>query len=277
MKKKSKIISGVCIVAAALIGISVWNTWFSATKIAFVNFQTIQQGSISKANDNSSVKLSEVSLDNLDRLASYDMVFVNGMGLRIVEEQRQQIQQAADKGVPIYTSMATNPANNICNLDSVQQNLIRGYLTNGGKTNYRNMLNYIRKAIDGKVSSIQEVEAPVERPSDMLYHAGLTNPDDELEFLSVADYEKFMKENNLYKEGAKKIMITGQMADATGLIEALEKEGYNVYPVQSMTRFMSFIDEIEPNAIINMAHGRMGDKMVDYLKAKNILLFLPES
>lgn len=275
MKKKSKIISGVCIVAAALIGISVWNAWFSTTKIAFVNFQTIQQGSISKANDNSSVKLSEVSLDNLDHLASYDMVFVNGMGLRIVEEQRQQIQQAADKGVPIYTSMATNPANNICNLDSVQQNLIRGYLTNGGKTNYRNMLNYIRKAIDGKVSSVPEVENPVERPSDMLYHAGLTNPDDELEFLSVADYEKFMKENNLYKEGAKKIMITGQMADATGLIEALEKEGYNVYPVQSMTRFMSFIDEIEPNAIINMAHGRMGDKMVDYLKAKNILLFAP--
>lgn len=275
MKKKSKIILGVCIVAAALIGMSVWNAWFSPTKIAFINFQTIQQGSISKANDNSSIKLSEVSIDNLDRLTGYDMVFINGMGLRIVEEQRQQIQQAADKGIPVYTSMATNPANNICNLDSVQQNLIRGYLTNGGKTNYRNMLNYIRKAIDGKISSIPEVEDPAERPSDMLYHAGLTNPDDELEFLTVADYEKFMKDNRLYKEGARKIMITGQMADATGLIEALEKEGYNVYPVQSMIRFMSFIDEIEPDAIINMAHGRMGDKMVDYLKAKNILLFAP--
>ena len=275
MKKKSKIILGVCIVAAALIGMSVWNTWFSPTKIAFINFQTIQQGSISKANDNSSIKLSEVSLDNLDRLTGYDMVFINGMGLHIVEEQRQQIQQAADKGIPVYTSMATNPANNICNLDSVQQNLIRGYLTNGGKTNYRNMLNYIRKAIDGKISSIPEVEDPAERPSDMLYHAGLTNPDDELEFLTVADYEKFMKDNRLYKEGARKIMITGQMADATGLIEALEKEGYNVYPVQSMTKFMSFIDEVQPNAIINMAHGRMGDKMVDYLKAKNILLFAP--
>lgn len=275
MKKKSKIILGVCIVAAALIGMSVWNTWFSPTKIAFINFQTIQQGSISKANDNSSIKLSEVSLDNLDRLTGYDMVFINGMGLRIVEEQRQQIQQAADKGIPVYTSMATNPANNICNLDSVQQNLIRGYLTNGGKTNYRNMLNYIRKAIDGKISSIPEVEDPAERPSDMLYHAGLTNPDDELEFLTVADYEKFMKDNRLYKEGARKIMITGQMADATKLIEALEKEGYNVYPVQSMTKFMSFIDEVQPDAIINMAHGRMGDKMVDYLKAKNILLFAP--
>ena len=275
MKKKSKIILGVCTVAAALIGMSVWNIWFSPTKIAFINFQTIQQGSISKANDNLSIKLSEVSLDNLDRLTGYDMVFINGMGLRIVEEQRQQIQQAADKGIPVYTSMATNPANNICNLDSVQQNLIRGYLTNGGKTNYRNMLNYIRKAIDGKISSIPEVEDPAERPSDMLYHAGLTNPDDELEFLTVANYEKFMKDNRLYKEGARKIMITGQMADATGLIEALEKEGYNVYPVQSMTRFMSFIDEVQPDAVINMAHGRMGDRMVDYLKTKNILLFAP--
>ena len=42
-----------------------------------------------------------------------------------------------------------------------------------------------------------------------------------------------------------------------------------------MTKFMSFIDEVQPDAIINMAHGRMGDKMVDYLKAKNILLFAP--
>ena len=275
MKKKSKIILGGCIVVAALAGLSVWNTWFSATKIAFVNFQTIQQGSISKANDNSFIKLSEVSLDNLDRLANYDMVFINGMGLRIVEEQRQQIQQAADKGIPVYTSMATNPANNICNLDSIQQNLIRGYLSNGGKTNYRNMLNYIRKAIDGKASAVPEVEDPVERPSDMLYHAGISNPDDELEFLTVTDYEKFTRDNNLYKEGARKIMITGQMADATDLIKALENAGYNVYPVQSMTRFMSFIDEVQPDAVINMAHGRMGDKMVDYLKAKNILLFAP--
>ena len=275
MKKKSKIILGGCIVVAALIGLSAWNAWFSATKIAFVNFQTIQQGSISKANDNSFIKLSEVSLDNLDRLTSYDMVFINGMGLRIVEEQRQQIQQAADKGIPVYTSMATNPANNICNLDSIQQNLIRGYLSNGGKTNYRNMLNYIRKAIDGKASVVPEVEDPTERPSDMLYHAGISNPDDEQEFLTVADYEKFMQENNLYKEGARKIMITGQMADATDLIKALENAGYNVYPVQSMTRFMSFIEEVQPDAVINMAHGRMGDKMVDYLKARNILLFAP--
>ena len=275
MTKKSKIILGGCIIVAALAGLSVWNTWFGSTKIAFVNFQTIQQGSISKANDNSFITLSEVSVDQLNRLTDYDMVFINGMGLRIVEEQRQQIQQVADKGIPVYTSMATNPENNICNLDSVQQNLIRGYLASGGKTNYRNLLNYIRKAIDGKVCAIEEVKDPIERPNDMLYHAGIKDPDEEMEFLTVADYEKFMKENNLYQEGAKKVVITGQMADATDLISALEKEGYNVYPIQSTMRFMSFISEIQPDAVINMAHGRMGDKMVEYLKEQNIQLFAP--
>lgn len=273
--KKKRIIIACCIVAAILIGVFVWHTCFSATKIAFVNFQTINLGSISKANDNPFIKLSEVSVDNLDQLTGYDMVFVNGMGLRIVEEQREQIQRAADKGIPVYTSMATNPANNICTLDSAQMKQIRQYLNNGGKVNYRNLLSYVRKKIDGKIISAPTPDAPVEKPTDILYHAGLKNPDDELEFLNVADYEKFLRDNKLYKEGARKIVITGQMADATGLIKALEEYGHNVYPVSSFTRFMEFINRIQPDVVINMAHGRMGDDMVEYLEAHNILLLAP--
>lgn len=273
--KKKQIIIACCVVAVILIGVFVWNSCFSATKIAFVNFQTINLGNISKANDNAFIKLREVSVDNLDQLAGYDMVFVNGMGLRIVEEQRAQIQQAADKGVPVYTSMATNPANNICNLDTAQAKLLHQYLSNAGKINYRNMLNYVRKDLDGKLIYAPAAEAPVERPTDILYHAGIKDPDDEREFLAVADYEKFLRENGLYKEGARKIVITGQMADATGLIKALEEAGHNVYPVSSFTRFMNFISEIQPDAVINMAHGRMGDAMVEYLKTNNIPLFAP--
>ena len=273
--KKKQIITACCVAAAILVGVFVWRTCFSATKIAFVNFQTINLGNISKANDNSFVKLREVSTDHLDELTGYDMVFVNGMGLRIVEEQRQLIQRAAGKGVPVYTSMATNPANNICNLDSVQMKQIRQYLTHAGKVNYRNLLSYVRKEIDGKLISAPAPEAPVEKPTDLLYHAGVKNPDDEMEFLNVSDYEKFLRENGLYKEGARKIVITGQMADATELIKALEEAGHNVYPVSSFTRFMEFVREIGPDAVINMAHGRMGDAMVEYLKEHNIPLFAP--
>lgn len=273
--KKKQIIIACCAAALILIGVFVWRSCFSATKIAFVNFQTINLGSISKANDNSFIKLRDISLDDLDQLTGYDMVFVNGMGLRVVEEQRAQIQRAADKGVPVYTSMATNPANNICNLDSVQMKQIRQYLNNGGKVNYRNLLSYVRKEIDGKIISAPEADAPIEKPTDILYHAGIKDPDDELEFLTVADYEKFLRDNKIYKEGARKVVITGQMADATGLIKALEEAGHNVYPVSSFTRFMEFINQIQPDAVINMAHGRMGDEMVEYMKANNILLFAP--
>ena len=83
------------------------------------------------------------------------------------------------------------------------------------------------------------------------------------------------KSKQLYKEGAKKIVVTGQMADATGLIDTLERVGYNVYPVLSLRRLLDFVREISPDAIINMAHGRLGDEVVKYLEERNILLFAP--
>ncbi len=274
MKMKRKIILTLAALVAVLLGVWVYGTWFGVTRVAFVNFQTISMGSIAKANDNPMVKVYEVGTDELDELTGYDMVFVNGMGLGIVAGQRAQIQRAARRGVPVYTTMATNPANNICSTDSLHVAKLAAYL-GGGRRNYRNMLNYIRQEIDGKIGHTPEVEEPVERASDILYHAGVQSPDEEAEFLTVADYEKFLRDNGLYKEGARRIAVTGQMADATGLIAALEKAGYNVYPVSSLRKVMDFLEEIQPDAVINMAHGRMGDRMVEFLKERNILLFSP--
>jgi cobaltochelatase CobN len=274
MKMKRKIILTLAALVAVLLGVWVYGTWFGVTRVAFVNFQTISMGSIAKANDNPMVKVYEVGTDELDELTGYDMVFVNGMGLGIVAGQRAQIQRAARRGVPVYTTMATNPANNICSTDSLHAAKLAAYL-GGGRRNYRNMLNYIRQEIDGKIGHTPEVEEPVERASDILYHAGVQSPEEEAEFLTVADYEKFLRDNGLYKEGARRIAVTGQMADATGLIAALEKAGYNVYPVSSLRKVMDFLEEIHPDAVINMAHGRMGDRMVEFLKEKNILLFSP--
>ena len=264
-----------CLLIIVLLGIWAYNVWFGTTKIAFVNFQTITMGGIAKANDNSFIKLQEVPVEELDRLSGFDMVFVNGMGLRVVEEQRQQIQKAADKGVLVYTTMATNPANNICTIDSVDQVALRGYLGSGGRRNYKNMLNYIRKNMDKKLISVEEPGVPIERSSDVLYHVDVDKSGDELDFVSVEEYEKYLKSKQLYKEGAKKIVVTGQMADATGLIDTLERVGYNVYPVLSLRRLLDFVREISPDAIINMAHGRLGDEGVKYLEERNILLFAP--
>lgn len=273
MKKRMSI---VCAAVLLLVcGIGGYREWFGVTKVALVNFQAITMGDLARSNDNPAIELDEVGTDRLGELGRYDMVLVNGMGLKLVEKEREQIQRAAGRGVPVYTTMATNPANAICSLDSAHLAKVAAYLENGGRRNYRNLLNYIRKEVDRKIGRINEPEEPVERASDVLYHAGMKEGREEVEFATVAGYERFLKENGLFRKDARRIAVTGQMADPQGLIEALEREGYNVYPVAAMRKMMDFLEEIKPDAVIHMAHGRMGDRMVEFLKRRNILLFAP--
>ena len=84
---KKKIVITCIVVLMAALGVWIYNTWFGTTKVAFVNFQTISIGAIAKANDNPKVKVADVPTDRLDELTRYDMVFINGMGLRVVEEE----------------------------------------------------------------------------------------------------------------------------------------------------------------------------------------------
>lgn len=277
MKKRKFILCGGLVVVVILL-FAIWNSWFSATKIGFINYQVINLGEISKANDNSFIKLGELSVEELDKLGSYDMVFINAMGLRITEEQRAVIRKAADNGLPVLSTAVTNPANNICSLDSATAAPLRGYLANGGRRNYRSMLNYVRKVIDGKIVSTKEPETVQEAANEMLYHVAPKNPDEEPEgFNTVAEYNRFLQDNGLWKEDAPRIIITGQMGEPTDLISKLEETGNVVYPVRRMKAFITRhqIDSVQPSAVINMAHGRMGDYMVEYLSKQNIPLFAP--
>lgn len=277
MKKRIWLIGDSLAVVLLAIWVG-WNFWFSPTKIAFINYQVITLGQISKANDNSFIQITELSTDELDQLKHFDMVFINGMGLRITESQRDMIQQAADEGLPILTSAATNPANNINSIDAACRDSIMLYLSNGGRRNYRSMLNYIRKDIDQKKFYIHEPETVVERSNDLLYHINPSKPDDEeLGFNTISEYNQFLKKNNLYTEGSPAIIITGQMGEPTDLIRKLEETGNRVYPVRAMNILIQehMIDSINPSAVINMAHGRMGEYIVDYLTQQNIPLFAP--
>lgn len=277
MKRKIYLWGGIVavILAAAFF---VYSKWMSATKVAFVNYQIITLGEIHKANDNSFIKIATVDTEELDKLKGYDMVFINAMGLRITEEQRAQIQKAADEGLPVLSTAVTNPANKIISIDSLQADTLKQYLSNGGRHNYRSMLNYVRKYIDGKKFSLHEPKAVVERANDMLYHAVPGKPDEEeLGFNSIAEYHAFLRKHGLLKEGAPRIIITGPMGQPADLIRRLEETGNVVYPVRNMKNLIGnhHIDSVQPSAVINMAHGRMGDYIVDYLAQQNIPLFAP--
>ena len=275
-KGHKKIWAGIGIGVLVVLLIVFYFNWLSRTKIAFVNYQPVTLQTISQANNNPMIKLYEVSVDDLDDLDDYDVVLITGMGLQITAEQRNLIQKAADGGTPIYTSMATNPDNNISNFTLEESALITKYMMSLSKKNCRSMLNFLRRNVDGKIIFTGNIEKPQQKPDDYLFYpAENASDEDENEFFSVKDYEQFMKSKGIWFDGHAKIVVTGVISDPTDLIKALVKKQYNVYPISSFLRLRQFVEEIEPNAIINMAHGRLGDEMVEYLKENNVLLFDP--
>lgn len=254
-----------------------YSAWVGTTRIAFLNYQAIALGQISHANDNAMIKLSEITTDDFDHLDDYDMIIVNGMGLRIDENQRKQLEEASYK-VPTLTHAATNPANNIVSVDNFDADYLMQYIENGGKKNYQSMLAYIRKFIDGKKFMAPEPERVNERPDCLLTHFDPKDEKgDELGFNSIREYNAFLAKNGLYKEGAPTIMLTGFMGAAPDMEKAFEKKGFMVYRINKLQSFIAghHADSIQANAVVNMAHGRLGDYFVEFLKQKNIPLFSP--
>ena len=216
--------------------------------------------------------------DDLSSLDGYDAVCIEAMGLRLTEEQREQIERARKKGVPIVSTMITNPDNDFTSMDSIVADTLRKYIANGGQENYRSMLSYVRKYIDGKLIYAPKPHVLVEQKYGLLYTYDRSDADREpIQFHSVAEYRKYLHRNGLLKVHASAIIITGSIGEPKELIARLEDTGNTVYPVNSIREFIEghHADSIPVAAVINMAHGRMGDNMVNYLKTRNIPLFAP--
>ena len=279
IQKTAKIIT--YIVVSILVVLILWGLWAymgAPTRVAFLNYQVLQLGQISRANDNPSVRLYELSPEDASKAGHYDILLINGMGLRITEEQRAEIQRAAERGLPVLSTMVTNPANDINTVDSVLAPQLRAYLSNGGPANYRNMLSFIRRNIDGKRFRAPEPAPAEEYTVENIYHPALTEKGGgEDGFRSIAAYNSYLRSNGLWKEDSPRIIVTGQMGDPTDLIASFEATGNVVYPVRSTRPMLDNgqLDSIAPSAVINMAHGRLGDETVEFLRKYNIPLFSP--
>lgn len=279
---RKRLIVLISLIAVLIIGWLAWSKLASTTRIGLLNFQPFQTTSIIQANEDRFITYEVITTDDLSKLDTYDFVLAFGMGMRLSAEQRQVIQMKADKHLPLLIYSATNPDNDICSLDSVQQETVSEYLNNGNKRNYRNMARYIRQHIDKKTLFVTPADSVVESASDVLYHL-----DEEQAFQTVSDYEEYLNKHQFYHKGGAKIAIVGGLNDPfsgnrdniDSMIVSFQQAGLNVYPVASARKRLDFLQEIKPDAVVYYAHGRLAmgqaDSVVDWLKERNIPIFSP--
>ena len=142
MRKKFLLLVSLLIIG--IVGYFVYRKYMAPTRIALVNFITYQASNIAYSNKDKLVKYEEVSLEELDKLKNYDFVLVWAMGLKISDEQRNQLIEASQK-VPLHSFMVTNPENELSTLNEMELKRITEYLESGNKENYKNLALYIRK------------------------------------------------------------------------------------------------------------------------------------
>ncbi|QII72983.1 cobaltochelatase subunit CobN [Apibacter sp. B2966] len=283
MKKKKLLLSIiVCLFVLLMASWIIWNKTASPTKVALVNFQKFQTTSLIQSNKDPFIQYEEVSLEDLSKLKKYDFILGFGMGMKASAEEREQLKKIMQDGKPFYIYRATNPENNLCNLDSTRMKAVEAFMDSGNKKNYQSLARYIRKNIDKKIFFVTEPSPIVETAEDVLYHL-----DEDLAFKNVSEYENYLKKNYFYIEGAPKVVILGGLNDPysgnrdnlDSLLVSLQKKGFNVYPISSTFERLEFLKEIQPDAVIHFAHGRLAlgkaEEAVNWLKQRNIPVFTP--
>lgn len=276
--KKKIIIASISLVVIVLL-VLIYNRWCSSTRIAFVNYQAIELARISRANDNGMIKIENLSVEDIDDISKYDMVFVQAMGLKLTGEQREILMKAIKKGTPLLSTMITTPENDFTTINTANADTLRLYLANGGRKNYCNLALFVRKYIDHKIFKAPKPQPVITHAIGLLHHRPKNGDkaDDDLQFNSIKQYNNYLKKQGLWHHNAPAIIVMGPMGEPTPLIERLEQTGNNVYPVNDIQRFIEegHADSIPLRAVINMAHGRVGDNLVAFLQQKNIPLFSP--
>ena len=278
--------TGLVVLAIALV-VGAWqgyNRLVSPTRIALVNYEDFQVARVFKSNDNPLIKVETVPLEELQRVTDYDLVLFFGRALNLEPEQFEFLQSAGIKGLKMYMEGATNPNIDVTNLRGQDLDFIGDYIQYGGTTNYRSLLNYARVVFDGKKVLVDPVKDPLPLSRDLVFHI-----DEEALFETVEEFEAYAASNGIHKPGQPRVaMVTSvpgpfnsNRDHVDGLIRSLADKGLNVYPMAALNKRLSFLQAINPDAVVFMPHGRItlneAEEAIAWLQERNVPLFGPIS
>ncbi len=285
VRRFGKIVLLVVVLLLVFTGWQFYKKHISRTRIAFVNYPSFVLARIQKAGDTRWVTVENVTAEEIGNKArGYDAVFLFGRGLNLSPETLTNLRNAGYAGLPVYVEAATNPNMDVTSVKGQALDHIADYLRNGGNINYRNLLHYVRSKLNGKSWFADTAAAPVAVSADVLFHL-----DEDKTFASVEAYESYIKAQHFYTPGGAKIALLTSVPGPfnanrdhlDAMISMFQLKGWNVYPVASTSKRLAFLQQINPDIVVEMPHGRVSlgdaDRVVAWLKEKNIPMLSPVS
>ena len=283
--KKKILITLIAVLLVVAIGIVVFLFRPRAVRIALVNYPESTCKGMMRAIDKKNVTLHVVN--NTEELSSYDGVIAFGMGLKWTDEDRERVKALDAKGIRYMAIMTTTSENNLNNIDSTKRERFLDYFSNGGlsagATNLRSGFNYFRAEILNQSLREGEIKDPITYPSECLFAKNVNDKG----FLTVNEFQEFYNKNG-FREGAPKLAFFTGMASGPfspdrehldSIIVSLERVGFNVYPINALSKRLEYLNEIDPDLVVYMPHGRfvMGASKVvgQWFSSHNTPIFAP--
>ena len=278
--KHKKLIAGAAVLFAFAAGIFCWNG-MSPTRVGMVNYPDYMLAAQLDQEIGRFIDVEPVRWnDKTDpaALKRYDVLYFFGMGLQFNERQQAVIDELVRRKKPLYITASTRAETKLDTLPPEQSKQVQAYMSGGGKANFKRLMDYTRRVIDGKFLFAEKVLPPKKLPRSAFFHP---KKDEETELATYAQYLAFYKKLGKYNpENPTVCIFSGNGGgDLETLVDALERKGLNVVGISGMMERIRLLDAVKPSLIIYQPHGRLSmndpDAMLAALKRLNIPVYCP--
>jgi cobaltochelatase CobN len=265
-----------------------YERYLGPTKVAFINFRDFQIARIAGFNDSSFISVNRIVLSketDLDGLHAYDAVYIFGMGVHFSPSQRAAIRKAIKAGVSVYVHLATSKDSDLTNLNGRDHDYVAGYLRNKGRDNYRALLNYTRRVLDGKRLFTEPIKAPLKMPKDYLFDPMLSGA--ARIFTTVEAYERHRKATGRSPAAGPRVALlvsnvtpmNASQSHLRALVKELEARDLVVYPIAGFVKRLALLRALAPDVVVYFPHGKLsfgrGKKVMRWLQQRNIPVLTP--
>ncbi len=247
--------------AIAAAGVWLYQRYWQPVRIACLDFSDTDWATWEEAARAAGYSIHRYDLDGVAAatLANYHVLFIRGMGLHLSGPQLESLEKARQAGTQIVVLGATNDlARQQNTLPADRQKQVDQYLLHGGEDNMIGLMHYLAATFAGRKVSVPAV---VEKPLSGFFHLGGVLFEDQ------AAYETYLKkERPRLAADAPRVAVFGPFLDPRDklnlrwieeLIKGLERRGVRVYPLFGSRRAWQFLEEVKPDLIISLPHGRL--------------------